>query len=210
MKRISFGLILVFTLAACTSPSPTQPQSAIETAVAGTVAAQASPTPLPSYTPTVTPSPTIRPTKTFHPSTVQARRTPTKKPVESLEEIRADFIGIMVDVLERHFEIDRVNMARFDHGVFEMELYTGLAARDSQPPISYGVVQTLAAALADWEDRNIAALAGGSDFSFNLTTYSTDGDYRYQSETDLETLRKVNQRAISYEEWVEASGAGFR
>jgi hypothetical protein len=53
-------------------------------------------------------------------------------------------------------------------------------------------------------------LGGGDDFIIHITTYSANGDYRYQSDTDFDTLMKLHDKQITYEEWVVASNAGFR
>jgi hypothetical protein len=207
MKRILFSLIIIFTLAACSSPATIQPQNAIDTAVAATIAAQPSSIPEPSSTPTVTTSPTIQPSATARPTNTPR---PTEEQSISVEEAQSRFTKIVVDYLEDASDIERVNLARFDDGVFEIELHTAWASKDSQPDVSYDTVQFLAVAIGGVDDEKMIQMAGGDHFVFSLTTYSTDGDYRYRSETDLATLRKVEARAISYEEWVEASGAGFR
>jgi hypothetical protein len=208
MKRILFNLIFILFLTACSSAPPTtHPQNAIDTAVAATVAAQPSSTAEASPTPAMTTSATIQPSATARPTNTSR---PTEEPAISVEEAQSRFIKIIVDNLEDDGDIERVNLARFDDGVFEMELHTAWASKDSQPDVSYDVVQFLAVAISGVDDEKMKQMADGDRFAFSLTTYSTDGDYRYRSETDLATLRKVEARAISYEEWVEASGAGFR
>jgi hypothetical protein len=102
-------------------------------------------------------------------------------------------------------------MVRFANNRFEIEIKTRWASQDRQPDVSYKIVQFFAAIFVDNFAADVAAKLADSDkFSLYLVTYSTDGDYRYESTTDYDTLVKLNNHVISYDEWVAASNAGFR
>jgi hypothetical protein len=145
---------------------------------------------------------------------VAPSRTPTPRatatPTRSMADIQADVADAFVRDLEEFDDVERVNVVRFAPGRMEMELYTVWASQDSQPNVSWTIVTTLASALADLTPGQRINLTGSEELVFALTTYSTDGDFRYQSETDFATLEALASRSMSYEEWLAASGAGFR
>ena len=144
---------------------------------------------------TATPRPTPRPTST---------------PERSMEDFQADVGQALISDLEELGDVERVNLVRFDTGLLELELVTVWASRDRQPEVSWTVVTMLARVFADTTPGQRFNLTGTEDLSMRLTTYSTDGDYRYISKTDYPTMVKLNNRSISYEEWVQAANAGFR
>ena len=131
-------------------------------------------------------------------------------PSMSDEDIRASLIDKFIKVFEDADFIDYVNMMRFQAGTFELELQTHFHSKDSQPDVSYVMVKGLAGVFGNQDEAMRQILFGTNDIYVKIVTYSASGDYRYESLTDLETLEKINQKAISYEEWVSASSAGFR
>jgi len=92
-----------------------------------------------------------------------------------------------------------------------IELFTVFAARNNQPEVSWEVITFLADnAFAGMTLGQRLTLTGSEDLVFALITYSEDGDYRYQSETDHATFGRIANRTMSYDEWVAAANAGFR
>jgi hypothetical protein len=147
-------------------------------------------------------------------STATPRSTVTKSPTPlSLEDVRAEFISAVIDVLENGEgleDIETVTLVRFRNGALDIEIRTIWASRDNQPIVSYNIISFLAPAFENVTDEQCARLFGSEQPVVHITSYSTDGDYRYESVTTIETLRRVAQKSISYEEWVAAANAGFR
>lgn len=132
------------------------------------------------------------------------------------EDIRGEFIKFITDILETKEgleAIEKVTVVRFSSpGVFEIEVHSRWDSEDLQPNISYDMIVLLAKEMIDGgltREEGIT-LGGGEDFVVHITTYSALGEYRYQSDTDYETLTKLNNKQMSYEEWVTAANAGFR
>jgi hypothetical protein len=200
-KVIAFSVAII--ISACSQAQPTADfDSAVGTAVALTQAAQPIATdvsaPTTMASPSKTPSPTLMPAPTN-----------TVEPTVSLDETRESILADVVDILESLDDVEAVNLARFDHGALEIELQTVWASQDSQPDVSYTIIRLLSTMFGDIPQYKLGALTSGL-FQIHLVTYSTDGDYRYESLTDLETLNKVLNKEISYEEWLTAANAGFR
>lgn len=161
-------------------------------------------TPIPSHTPVQSDTP-VPPTATDTPV------PPTEVPARSLEEIQAEFRVLVVEFLENIFEVDTVTLVRLQPGELVVELRTVYLAQDNQPDVSYIISRGVADLLiGQLERENAARITGGDNFSLNLTTYSDSGDYAYHSTTRWELLELLAQRAISYEEWLAQSNAGFR
>ncbi len=209
--RYIFVAIAILSLVACT-PAPATPSvDMTQTAVAQTLVAQPtqvnSPIPestntKPVSTPNLTNTP--RPTDTEIPTSTQ-----------SIEEIRQKFLEMTIEFLERGEgmeDIESVSLVRFgEPGLLEIEVKSEYASRDRQPELSYTIISFLATALGGGLEReSLLKLGGGDDFTIHITTYSTNGDYRYQSDTNYETLMKVKNKQISYVEWVAAANAEFR
>ena len=225
MKTAILIIVLAAILIACSFPS--QSETTIQTAIAQTLIAQrqnATATTELIFDPTATS--TINPVQAtskamFTISAVQAtvlkaqpRKTATPRPTatqeQSLDELRKEIFVDTAELIESFDDVESVGLIRGENGVLEIELKTAWASQDRQPDVSYQIVQLMAQILGDLETGKIFNLVGGNSFIFHLTTYSTDGDYRYQSDTDLDTIRDIYDLAISYEEWLAASDAGFR
>ena len=217
MKKhyISFVAVILL-LTACSNSAST----ATETLVPTETPNQPTSTPIPS---TLTPEPTNTsiPTNTALPTdTPGPTNTPgllegfTGTKDEAIAIIQNKFIEQMNDILERGEgleEIDGVNLVRFNEdGLFEIEVRSIYSSQDNQPDLSYKIISFLAVIFKSWDRENANILAGEHDFAIHITTYSADGDYRYQSTTDFETLQKVANKAISYEEWKSFAGADFK
>ena len=223
MKLAYYLVIFAILLTSCSS---TPSADTIATSVAGTVAAQqpiqqvSSPNvsqpidttaPIATQGPTVTPKPTNtpRPTNTHAPT-----RTPTA--TKDIEQSRADFTFIITAILQEGIkegvlDIDSVDTVRIANGRLEIEVKTKWASQDHQPIVSRDIVQIVLAELVDnYTAEEAANLVGSDEFSANLVTYSTDGDYRYESTTNYDTLVQIKNKSITYDEWVAASNAGFR
>jgi len=141
--------------------------------------------------------------------------TPTKNAyvptnTRGVEDSKAFIREGLVDAFETLTDVEKVNLARYDKGVFEVEVQTAWASQDKQPIISWMLVDLLAYVFGDMEPGQRITLTGSEDFTMVVTTYSTDGKHRYKSETDFATLEKVNNQSISYVEWIILANAGFR
>ncbi len=102
-------------------------------------------------------------------------------------------------------------MYRFpDDQTLEIELKLRWASQDRQPIASYNVVNMIAGGLLIEEGMELLDMMKITSPTIKITTYSTDGGYRYKSETSFETLQKIFNKSISYEEWISAANAGFR
>lgn len=215
MISVPVVLFLLLALSSCGGGAETQsspPADLVQTAVAGTIAAQ----PAATEAPTLEPSSTLPPPPTNTPeptATPKPTNTPSQ-PSKSVEDVQKDIIGLITKYLESgELLIEKVAVVRFgDPGVFEIEVNNAMMARDNQPDLSYDMIAALAKMFIDGgltRDKAIT-LGGGDDFVIRITTYSADGNYRYQSDTNYETLEKIYNKQISYEEWVAAANADFR
>lgn len=145
----------------------------------------------------VTPTPTVPPPA-------------TATPERAMEDWQSEIGEALISDLEGFDDVERVNLVRWDTGLLEIEVNTVWASRDNQPEVSWNIVTTLADVLTQMTEGQRMTLTGSRNLTLRLTTYSTDGDYRYVSETDFSTLVKLDSRSISYEEWIQAANAGFR
>ena len=102
-----------------------------------------------------------------------------------------------------------VSMVDWNSWALEIELNTIFVDRDSQPKVSWDLIQALAPAFAEVNKEDMETIAG-VPFTLVLTTYSVDGDSRSQSFTDHDTLLKTANKSISSSEWVKAAKAGFK
>jgi hypothetical protein len=188
-------LLIVLLLSAC-GPSQAEIQSTVQASIAQTQEA------LPTATNTAKPTNTPKPTSTKRP-------TPTRTPAPSVDEVRENLLDAVAQDLSTFQDIESVSVIRFNEGALEIELKTVWASRDRQPDVSWEIVSFFAGAFAGFDKENLELVAGGP-FSIALTTYSTDGNYRYQSVTDWDTLQKLSDKSISFDEWSSAANAGFR
>jgi hypothetical protein len=208
MKLVYCLVLISVVLVSCTSaPSA----NSVGTAIAQTLTAQPmsdEPTAADTSTPIQLLTPTV--TKTPFPTKTRTPR-PTATPEKSLDEIRLEFSSSMADTIANSEDVEMVNMARIANGRFEIELRTKWASQDRQPIVSYELIQLLAlGTIGNISPDQAAWFVGGDEYSIYLVTYSTDGDYRYASLTGWDTLEKLANRSITYDEWVTASNAGFR
>jgi hypothetical protein len=227
MKSLYCLVLLSVLLVSCSGGAPSR--DSVGTAVSMTLTAQslathgvAQITSNPALTvtniqpPTRTPKPTwdqhAYETQVFATAAAKPTRQ-TSTPMKSLEEERIEFSQVIAAAIEEMVsDIDTFNMARINNGRFEIELKTKWASQDSQPDVSYQVVQVIAQLFNDasFSAESAAYYAESDEFTVNLVTYSADGDYRYESLTDYDTLMQIANKLISYDEWVTASNAGFR
>lgn len=208
MKKFSSIAFLIMLLAAC-SPS----ENTIQTAIAQTQASQPTITLTetqvpPTLTATRTPRPpTITPTRTRYPTNIApAEQTAT------IQAYRDGFIEIVKNDLIRNIDMKELTMIRADDGLLEIEFITLWASRDNQPMESYNMIRFLAQDIdpSQVSQRDLAYITGGAGlFRISITSMSVDGNYRYHSLTDYDTLKDIHDQAISYDEWVAAAQAGF-
>jgi hypothetical protein len=173
--------------------------SQIQTAIAKTQAAL--PT-LPTDTETNTPEQT-------------SISTPTKLPIGTTvaqyqETIEAIPIGI-ANMLKDVDGVDSVTMVRPGVVSLEIELRTMWASKDKQPNVSFKAIQMLAIVFGGTSENTdlLLVTTHQQHFSILLTTYSIDGDNKYSSLTYYDTLVKLYNKQITYDEWVNEANAGF-
>jgi len=211
--KLSILLISIFLLTYLASCAPSE--SAIQTAIAATGSAgevEIINTSIPEITRTPRPTRTITATITPKPSsTSKPTEIPTAtKTNEEIEEVFRQGIIILLETMLVN-DIENINLARIRDNILELEIKTQWASRDYQPDVSYKIVQYVAIlAKQIIKDDNGWRQRFPDGVNLNLLTYSVNGDYPYQSLTDFETLLDVDNKKISYQEWVEASNAGFK
>lgn len=149
--------------------------------------------------PTITPRPSKTPT---------ARPTPT--PAPDIEEVRAGVLENVVGGLLSIYDVEEINLARLVDGVMDIEVRTTFISQAHQPDVSYVIIQFLSEIFGKQDNETINKYTGTDHFAVKLVTYSSGGDYPYESFTELETLHQIYNRTISYEEWVTAANAEFR
>ena len=141
--------------------------------------------------------------------TTAAPATETPGPATHFEEVRNNLLNAVVTDVSGYAGVKNVTLARFNNGMLEIDLTTKWASQDSQPAMSFTVIQALADSFGTLDRDVLEYLAEGS-FKIHLTTHSANGDYRYQSMTDWDTLKNLANKAISQEEWAKAAGAAFK
>ncbi|MBA4383462.1 MAG: hypothetical protein C0410_01880 [Anaerolinea sp.] len=203
MQKIFLVLIVLTLLVGCSSaPSVAELQQTVQVYVKATVDS------LPTQTPNIpTQAP---PTKTPEPTaTIQ----PTSTPLSS-EELSKQFNEITKTFLAGFEDIESINLIRGVNGVLQIEVKCMWASRDRQPPLSYELIKGFAESFFQsqgFSESDLARFTNGTDkFSVEITTYSTDNDYKYHSITDYQTLEKVYNSAITYDEWITLAQAGFK
>jgi len=190
-------LVLMLLLVAC-APSASQ----IQTSIAQTQAV------LPTIILTNTPEPTSTsvPTSTYVPT-----KRPTITAPPQVEKTVDTILISIAELLENNIsDVDSVTTIRPGNDSLEIELKTIWASKDRQPNISFEVIQILAIAFNVPEDKALNLVTGNPEhFSILLTTYSTDGGYKYSSLTYYDTWVKLYNKRITYDEWLNEAGAGF-
>ncbi len=194
-------IISLFTISACTPSAPAAP-----TADLGAVQTRAVQTAFAQQTKDV-PTATVEPTKPIN----TALPTVTLTKQATMADMRQSIVDAVITDLATFEDVESVSVARFNNGVLEIELKTVWASQDRQPDVSWKIISAFAGAYGKVPKTNMFRIAGGpGPFAIQLTTYSTDGGYRYQSVSDWDTLAKLASKSMSYEEWVTTSGAGFK
>lgn len=95
-------------------------------------------------------------------------------------------------------------------GDLQLEFRTSFASQTNQPDVSWQVTQLIAALSQSWSTAFTSAVFGSEDWGVQITTYSNLGNYRYQSRSTLDLLKQVYSKSVTYQEWLAASGAGFK
>ena len=155
---------------------------------------------LPTITITNTPEPTSTPTK-----------LPIGTDVAHLKETIEAFPTALANILEGVDGVESVTMVRPGVLSLEIELKTMWASKDKQPNVSFNAIQKLAIVFGgtseDW--GLLLVTTHQQHFSILLTTYSVDGNYKYSSLTYYDTLVKLYNKQMTYDEWVKEAKAGF-
>jgi hypothetical protein len=190
--KISSIVGLAFLLVSC-APSVSQ----VQTAIALTQAA------LPTLTATNTTKLTSTITPTKQPTNTDLPKT--DKTIDAIVHTNLD------DLLENLEDVYAVTTVRPGNESLEIELRTRWVSRDNQPDVSYEAIRLLANVFGSAsEDLDLMFVSGNPEhFSILLTTYSVDGKYKYSSLTYYDTLVKIYNKQITYEEWVNEANAGF-
>jgi hypothetical protein len=202
---IAAAVVLVIAVSACGEPEPQTVEVTREVGVPQTVEVTREVTKIVEKVVKETVEVEVVVTATPRPT-----RRPTATPERTMEDWQSEMAEAIISDLEGFSDVERVNLVRWDEGLLEIEVQTQWASRDNQPEVSWTIIATFAEPLADMSEGQRMALTGSEDLTVKLTTYSTDGDYRYRSETDFSTLVKLKNRSMSYDEWVQAANAGFR
>ena len=142
--------------------------------------------------------------------TSQSEPTPTTIEDETVEEIKQEWNQDVITLLEKLDYVGRVNLVQFIEGGFVIELQTLFQIQNYQAEASYEIVTMLSEVLTIWDPQTRLKLTGSEELTLILTTFSANGENRYVSETDFETMEKVRDRSISRDEWVILANAGFR
>jgi len=186
MKRL---IVLVILLCAACTAKATEIPMTMETAVAvaGTEAAVKDSA-----------------IKTIVAQTQEAMVTSTPQITPTISE--GELARNIENLLAKYTEIKTVNYvhATKEDGVttIDIEGKTMWASKNRQADASFKAIGLFAAAYDD------AQQAKGKT-RIRLTTFSVDGGYRYTSTTNPDTLAKLYNKQITYDEWVQESGAGF-
>lgn len=212
MKRLLIlSLTAILTIGSGCTPSEGVVQTAIaKTAIANVEAAIDTPelaaTRTPRPTRTITTTVTLRSTQTQNPTMTSTATMTNEHAAETLK----GGIQAMIEVMLAD-DIETINLIRFNDDVLEIELKNRWSSRDLQPDISYKAIQWISTFASRWEEGDSSWRRAFPDgFSVDIQTYSATGGYPYHSYTTFKTLREVNEKKISYQEWVEASQAGFK
>jgi hypothetical protein len=131
----------------------------------------------------------------------------------NVDELRKDFIDAIRLALEADTgelgEFERVDVIYIDgEGTLEIEGHLVWSSKDRQPESNWESI-TYLSPLTQAAPEPPVALFGGEPI-IHMVTVSADGDHRYESLTDWETLTAVWDRLIGFDGWVERSDAGFR
>ena len=202
MKRTAL-LAVVLLAAACTASN--------EAATTSTEAATTTTTTTTPATTTTTPATTTPPPAT---TTTTPTLPPTTVTTEiDVDEVRADFVDMIRRGLEADTgelgEFERVDVIHMDgEGTLEIEGHLVWSSKDRQPESNWESIAFLSL-FAEVLEATPVNLFGGEPM-IHIITVSTDGDHRYESLTDWETLTGVADRLIGFDGWVERSDAGFR
>lgn len=189
MIRIFVLLVICLVVAGC-SPSPAAVQKAISETQTAYPTATTTQTPVPTETPTPIPK-------------------PTNTPTDSLPAIRQKIFQEIHDLLENVPGVQIVRPVTGIEGVLYIEVLTIWDYEDDQPGVSWDLINALGV-IAQNDERSLLTLTGGEGgFLVDLTTYSAWMAWEYHSTTDYYTLQKIYTKKITYEEWVNLSGAGF-
>ena len=138
--------------------------------------------------------------------------TPTEKPLPEAESARRDFRKLVIEMVEDFEDVELLNSVKIEDGVLEIEFMTRWASRDRQPDISYKLIKLFAEVLirGDVDDELAQLLFDGNNPTIRIVSYSTDGDYRYSSNTSWLMIKSLFEKSITYQDWVEGSSAGFK
>jgi hypothetical protein len=210
MYKVQLLLIALCLFVFC-SCSGQPSDEAIQTALAetqdsqmATIALQKTNTPTETETPVPTETETPMPTETSRPT-----KTLTSTPDQ--EELIQELIDSLVEVIETYTDVESVTTIRKGDESFEIEVKTLWASKDRQPSVSFQIIQVLADVFGGTTEAKALNFVKNNPehFSVLLTTYSAGGDYKYSSLTYYDTLVKLKNKQITYDEWVADSGAGF-
>jgi hypothetical protein len=83
-------------------------------------------------------------------------------------------------------------------------------AQSNQPDVNYQMATLVALISSSFTPAVTSILFGTSDWHVRITTFSSSGDYRYQSDNSLDTLQKVAAKTMTRAEWEAAAKAAFR
>lgn len=171
-------------------------------------------------TTTAPPTTKAAPTTTTTTTTTTAAPAATTTAAPDVATVRADVIDLIIGGLKRGTGVfERVDLVNFDGaGTLKIEGHVRWASQDRQPEAScesigflatiFGPMPLAPKELQPWLEEKPTALFGGEPM-IHIVTVSANGDHRYESLTDWETLMAVDARQLDCDGWASASGAGF-
>ncbi len=173
---------LVFGLISCTPPAET-----------ATAAASSTP---------ILPTSTALPRYTAAPRMTNTPRTPR------IELLRSNLLDAVASELLGIEHVSSVSRVRFNEGALEIKLETKSLSQDQLTEVSWVVVRMFSTQLVGIGKETLEAVAGGPP-AIALTIFTAEGNYRYESVTDWDTLTRLAAKTISSEEWMVLSEAKY-
>lgn len=211
MKKL-IVIWLLIALTACSAGPKTQTetpdiQATIDAGIAQTQKAEINRQP----TETLEPTKIETPESTATPNIIYVTLAPTSTPEAAPQD---QFLDIIKEALIINKDIEKISAVTGDNGTLKIEVFNRWVSKDSQPIVSYDIITVLADVFVNSSktENDLAYYCGnGSEpFRIDITTYAKDGDYRYKSLTDYQTIMKIGNKALTYEEWINLSNAGFK
>jgi hypothetical protein len=196
MKKLLVCLLSITLLVACT-PKPEQ----IAPYVEQTLSAWPTQTPYSTATnyPTYTPLPTYTDVPTLAPIviTVTPSSTLTLSENEELQKVISDGVISLLETLEL---VESINTIRWNGSSLELEAKLPYASADNLIPLHYEIVRYISLFFDDTVDSKFLPVFN-DDTKLIFVSLPAMGSKQYISTTNLETMRNLNDKTITFDEW---------